>query len=83
MGDKKYNNPEALGTDIVSTCLRHPDIRNEVYAQIMKQLTENESQNPNSVAEGWNLMFLCLSSFPPTPDFENYLELFLRFVGYN
>lgn len=78
MGDKKYNNPEALGVEIVAQCLANPDIRNEIYCQLIKQLSDNESQCPTSLADGWNLMLLCLSSFPPTPDFENYLELFLR-----
>ena len=43
---------------------------------MMKQL----SKNPNDASKrrGWNLMALALSSFPPSDELENFLELFLR-----
>ena len=82
MGDKKYNNIETLAAEIVSESLKYPEIRNEVYTQLMKQLRENESKCPTSKEDGWNLMLLCLAAFPPTSDFENYLELFLRYLIY-
>ena len=51
-------------------------VRDEIYCQIVKQLIDNPGKS--SVARGWNLMALCLSTFPPSDEFENFLELFLR-----
>lgn len=48
----------------------------EIYCQLIKQLTANPSQD--SVSKGWWLMAICLETFPPPPEFENYLEIFLR-----
>lgn len=47
-----------------------------VFSQIIKQLTRNP--NPSSVAKGWQLLCVCLETFPPRSEFENYLEMFLR-----
>ena len=75
MGDKKYDNPNLLASEILKNCLDHPnkDLRSEVFCQIIKQLTANPSSD--SVRRGWELMTLCLHTFPPPPDFENYLEV--------
>ena len=35
-----------------------------------------------SIAKGWKLVDLALKSFPPTSEFENYFELFLRNKGH-
>jgi len=39
--------------------------------QIIKQLTNNS--RPESVAKGWQLMCMCVGTFPPSYDFEMYL----------
>lgn len=31
-----------------------------------------------STRKGWQLLGLCLTTFPPGADFENFLEVFLR-----
>ena len=41
----------------------------------MKQL--NQNKRAESVARGWQLMCMCVGTFPPSYDFEYYL---LRFV---
>jgi hypothetical protein len=77
MGDKSYPQPEQLAAELLRTCLEVKDIRTEVYCQIIKQLTGN----PGSAQKGWDLMILCLATFPPPGDFENYLECYLRNFG--
>src|SRR3546814_20826040 len=43
--------------------------------QIMKQLTH--SPRAESIANGWQGMCMCVSTFPPSLDFENYLLNFI------
>jgi hypothetical protein len=81
MGDKKYDNPPLLAAELLRTTLEHPnkELRTEVFCQLIKQVTGNPSQE--SAARGWELIILCLSTFPPAPDFENFLECYLRNFG--
>lgn len=74
MGDKKYDNPPLLAAELLRHCLEHPnkELRTEVFCQLIKQVTANPS--PDSTARGWELIVLCLATFPPAPDLENYLE---------
>jgi hypothetical protein len=53
-----------------------PDLVDELYLQICKQLTLNPS--PSSTARAWHLMCLAVSTFPPSRGFEYYL---LNFLG--
>ncbi|ELR21237.1 myosin1, putative [Acanthamoeba castellanii str. Neff] len=79
MGDRPLPYPNALAQDLLEQCLAAPELRNEVYCQIIKQLTENPS--PQSVTKGWQLMRCCLQTFPPSEEFANYLEMFLAAKG--
>ena len=51
-------------------------LRDEIYAQIMKQLTRNPS--PAAVSKGWDLMVVCLNTFPPTEGFDNFMGHFFK-----
>ncbi|XP_076018235.1 unconventional myosin-VIIb-like [Genypterus blacodes] len=61
---------------IVGYALSRPDIRDEVYCQICKQLVNNK--NKSSRQQGWILLSICLGVFPPSKDYMKYLESFLR-----
>lgn len=61
---------------IVTAGIQFKEIRDEIYVQIMKQLTHNSDEE--SSLRGWDLMHLCLTMFPPGSDLENYLEYWLR-----
>ena len=52
------------------------ELRDEVFIQIIKQLRDNPSTG--SLERGWALLLVCLDSFPPSEDAENYIEHFLR-----
>jgi hypothetical protein len=43
MGDRKYQYPDTLAQEIISTGLHMYGLRAEIYAQLMKQLTHNPS----------------------------------------
>ena len=55
--------------------VRSRAVRDEIYCQIIKQLTSNP--HPESVAKGWQLLCMCVATFPPSFDFEMYLMHFI------
>lgn len=61
---------------IVGVALSRPNIRDEIYCQICKQLVENKGTR--SRMQGWILLSVCLGIFPPTDLFMKYLEAFVR-----
>jgi len=76
MGDRKYQAPNILASELLTLCLQQKELRDEVYCQLIKQLTNNPKSD--SRQKGWDLMTLCLATFPPNSEMENYLEMFLR-----
>jgi len=76
MGDRKDKDDVGTGREVVSEGWSNVPLRDEIYLQIIKQLTDNP--NMESARKGWDLMGLCLTTFPPGPDFENFLEVYLR-----
>ncbi|KAG6861674.1 hypothetical protein C0995_013243 [Termitomyces sp. Mi166 len=56
--------------------LVHGELRDEIYCQLMKQLTGNPTTE--SVFKGWQLLCVALVTFPPSKNFETYLSSFLQ-----
>ncbi|KZT04600.1 uncharacterized protein LAESUDRAFT_657523 [Laetiporus sulphureus 93-53] len=61
---------------LLSEGLAHGELRDEVYCQVMKQLTNNP--NPESIFRGWQLLCVLLITFPPSKDFEPFVRSFLH-----
>ncbi|KAF5388857.1 hypothetical protein D9757_005647 [Collybiopsis confluens] len=57
----------------------HGELRDEIYCQVMKQLTKNP--NAENVFKGWQLLCVLLVTFPPSKDFETYLRAFMQSHG--
>mmetsp|Transcript_12096 Transcript_12096/g.21961 ORF Transcript_12096/g.21961 Transcript_12096/m.21961 type:complete len:1369 (-) Transcript_12096:1170-5276(-) len=79
-GDSRANYPETFAVKVIEEGLRGDDwLRAEIYAQLMKQLSENGNSYIKS--KYWELMMLCLLHFSPGDGIENFVQIFIRENG--
>ncbi|KAG7527129.1 unconventional myosin-VIIa-like [Solea senegalensis] len=79
MGDypiKLVRSPVDLTDQIFGAATQHEALQDEIYCQIMRQMTGNN--NRLSVERGWELMWLCSGLFPPSPILIKHAQCFLE-----
>ncbi|KAJ1089866.1 hypothetical protein NDU88_003010 [Pleurodeles waltl] len=79
MGDypaKQARSPVELTDQIFMGAIQEETLQDEIYCQIMKQLTENS--NRYSVSSGWQLLWLCTGLFPPSKSLLNHAQKFIE-----
>lgn len=76
MGDQSTQIPfSELVTMIIGQGVDVPELRDEIYCLIIKQLNGNINQA--SILRGWELMTFCTGCFAPTSAFLPYLAAYL------
>ncbi|KAM9761609.1 unconventional myosin-VIIb [Menidia menidia] len=64
-------------TDVIfGAATKNEALRDEIYCQIMKQMTSNNSRF--SIEQGWQLMWLCCGLFPPSQSLLKHTQRFLE-----
>ncbi|XP_012723887.2 unconventional myosin-VIIa [Fundulus heteroclitus] len=79
MGDypiKQSRSPLELTDQIFGPATKYEELQDEIYCQIMRQMTTNS--NRLSVDRGWQLMWMCSGLFPPSPKLRRHAQRFLE-----
>ncbi|GLD51354.1 unconventional myosin-VIIa-like isoform X1 [Lates japonicus] len=79
MGDypiKHSRSPVELTDQIFGPATQHEALQDEIYCQIMRQMTSNN--NRLSMERGWQLMWLCSGFFPPSQNLMRHTQRFLE-----
>ncbi|KAK2490594.1 hypothetical protein MC885_014914 [Smutsia gigantea] len=79
MGDypsKRMRSVNELTDQIFEGALRAEPLKDEVYVQILKQLTDNHIRY--SEERGWELLWLCTGLFPPSNVLLPHVQRFLQ-----
>ncbi|KAJ3266899.1 cytochrome c oxidase subunit 1 [Chytriomyces hyalinus] len=78
---KKPEDVSIAMNNILAMGLQHVDLRDEVFIQTIKQITvplEGEPKNWYEITvNGWQLLSLCVGTFPPSKTFSKYLLAFI------
>lgn len=79
MGDypsKQTHSSVEVTDQIFVAAIKEEVLRDEIYCQIMKQLTDN--RNRYSVTKGWQLLWLCTGLFPPSKSLLKHAQKFIE-----
>ncbi|KAI3369062.1 hypothetical protein L3Q82_026031 [Scortum barcoo] len=79
MGDyptKQMQSALDLTNQIFGPATENEALRDEIYCQIMKQMTNNN--NRFSMEQGWQLLWLCCGLFPPSQSLLKHTQRFLE-----
>ena len=80
MGDAALKKSQSLADcvyELMLICHRFPPLRDEVYAQIAKQTTNNKSPRPDSPIKGWRLFSILTAYFDCSAVLKPYLLKYL------
>ena len=77
MGDRKYQYRDTLAIEILQCGMANDEhMREELYMQVMKQLTKNPEAA--SADKGWSLLAMMLTYFTPPSTIDNFVAFFIN-----
>ncbi|TRY88747.1 hypothetical protein DNTS_029676 [Danionella cerebrum] len=65
----------------LQVCLTHPELKNEMYCQLIKQIWRRQTHDLPRTLQGWQFLALCVGLFLPTHPVLWYLQFHLRKHG--
>eukprot|EP00397_Hematodinium_sp_SG-2012_P000534 GEMP01000535.1.p1 GENE.GEMP01000535.1~~GEMP01000535.1.p1 ORF type:complete len:1693 (+),score=408.54 GEMP01000535.1:315-5393(+) len=65
-----------LAYDVVNTAKSHPALRDEIYVQVMKQLTNNPMR-PSEIL-GWTMLWLLCQEAAPSGELVEFVRAFMK-----
>ena len=84
MGDLATKRRRAdIAMNITGIGMSKEEFRDEIYIQIIKQVTNNKSPKTDSGKKGWDLLILCSTFLVPSTTFEPYLRAFFHSCSSN
>ncbi|XP_042654848.1 unconventional myosin-XV [Tyto alba] len=80
MGDHPLRGQTELDAicTILKLCKEHEVLRDELYCQIIKQITNNTSSNPDSCQKGWRLLYILAAYYKCSEVLKPFLLAFLQ-----
>ncbi|KAF1397876.1 Unconventional myosin-XV, partial [Spheniscus humboldti] len=80
MGDHPLRGQTELDAicTILKLCAEHEVLRDEVYCQIIKQVTNNTSSKPESCQKGWRLLYILAAYYKCSEVLRPFLLAFLK-----
>ncbi|NXG69943.1 MYO15 protein, partial [Baryphthengus martii] len=83
MGDHPLRGQTELDAvcTILKLCAEHEVLRDEVYCQIIKQVTNNTSSKPDSCQKGWRLLYILAAYYKCSEVLRPFLLAFLQDAG--
>eukprot|EP00899_Mesostigma_viride_P014526 jgi/Mesvir1/23074/Mv10000-RA.2 len=66
----------AICMKVFKETIKRPELRDELYAQVIKQTQNNPSLE--STIKGWELLHLCAAGMPPSKDFTGYVSEYIH-----
>ncbi|XP_014791652.1 PREDICTED: unconventional myosin-XV [Calidris pugnax] len=80
MGDHPLRGQTELDAicTVLKLCAEHEVLRDEVYCQIIKQVTNNTSSKPDSCQKGWRLLYILAAYYKCSEVLKPFLLAFLQ-----
>lgn len=64
---------------LIDSCLRHPPLQDELYCQLLRQISGHTLLTSHQLLQGWFLLYLMIHMFLPLKgNFSWYLQTFLE-----
>lgn len=86
MGDENLKKNQTITDcvyELLTICKENPPLHDEVYCQMMKQLTSNTSKIEDSLLKGWRLFTIITSYFTTSDILKPYLINFLKLIAFD